>query len=151
MADTFPVDFTTEVGRVRKYIPDLIQLPDPRTPDGPKSFIFSDDELASFILDEKAVAEVDAAVFHIRRAAASAMIALANNENLILKKIVTEDQETDGPAVARALIAAAQALLKRAEAEELAAYGAEFFIIPRPAYPSPPFYAELGRPIFGVN
>lgn len=116
--DEFPVDFSSEVGRVRKYIPDLVPLADPANPDGPKSFIFSDEEIESFIADETGDGLLDTTSWRLRRAAAWAMIAIANSENLILKKLVTQDQQTDGPAVAKALIAAASLLFDKAKAEE---------------------------------
>jgi hypothetical protein len=118
MPDVFPVDFTSPVGRVRKYVPDLQELPDPLNPAAPPSYIFSDADIQSFISDEAGEGTVQN--WHIRRAAAWAMIALANTENLILKKITTQDQQTDGPAVARQLIAAASLLFEQAKAEEAA-------------------------------
>lgn len=118
MADTFPVDFSDSIGKVRKYIPDLVRLPDPGDPDSPPSFLFTDEEIESFIADETADGALDVTAFRLHRAAAWAMIALANSENLILKKIVTQDQQTDGPAVAKQLIAAAAAMFERAKAEE---------------------------------
>jgi hypothetical protein len=128
MANESPVDFSSGVGRVRKYIPDLIELPDPQDLTGPKSYIFSDEELESFINDETLDGVLPETSWRIRRAAAWAMIALANSENLILKKITTQDQQTDGPAVARALLQAADALFAHAAREEVAANETELFI-----------------------
>lgn len=128
MVDVSPADFTTGVGRVRKYIPDVIELPDPRDPAGPVSYIFSDAEIQSFIDDETQDGAFELTAIHVRRSAAYAMIALANNENLILKKLVTEDLETDGPAVADKLIKAAQELLRRAQDMEDATVYAEIFL-----------------------
>lgn len=128
MADEYPVDFASPVGRVRKYIPDLIPLPDPADPLGPASFIFSDEELESFLNDETLDGILPSVSWRVRRAAAWAMIALANSENLILKKIVTQDQQTDGPAVAKELRASAQTLFDQADREEGMATGAEGFI-----------------------
>lgn len=120
MVDTFPVDFTSPVGKVRKYIPDLVQLPDPGDPSSTPTFLFSDDEIESFIADETVDGLLDVTAYRLHRAAAWAMIALANSENLILKKIITQDQQTDGPAVAKQLIAAAAQMFARADAEEAA-------------------------------
>lgn len=102
MVNTYPVDFTTEVGRVRKYIPDLTLLPDPSNPTAPASFMWNDDEIQSFVDDEDG---------NIKRAAAYILIATANNENLILKKLTTEDLATDGPAVSNAMLKTAERLL----------------------------------------
>lgn len=127
MADTFPVDYASPVGKVRKYIPDVNLLPDPADPTGPASFIFTDGELESFI-DDEVNGRAEVKIYHIRRAAAWAMIALANNENLILKKIITQDQQTDGPAVAKALLASAAQLFERANKDEAAEGEVELFI-----------------------
>lgn len=127
MADEFPVDLTSDIGRVRKYIPDLVPLGDPADPDAEGSFIFSDEEIESFLSDETVDGALPVTASRVRRAAAWAMIAIANNENLILKKITTQDQQTDGPAVAKELRASAEALFKQAAADELAADSAELF------------------------
>lgn len=126
--DIFPPDFQTDVGRVRKYIPDVRQLPDPKYPDGPISYIFSDEELQSFVDDQTEFGLNPTRSWHIRRAAADAMLAIANDENLILKKIVTEDLETDGPAVATAMIKAATLAYGRADAEEGLSTNEEIFL-----------------------
>ena len=118
--DVYPVDLTSAIGRVRKYIPDLEQLADPADPDGDVSFIFTDPEIQSFLDDETADGAFEVTSFRVRRAAAWAMIAIANSENLILKKIITQDQQTDGPAVSKALQTAASLLFERAQAEETA-------------------------------
>lgn len=110
MADVYPVDYSSAVGRVRKLIPDV------RLVDG--EYIFTDEELESFILDEYVAGYDEPPVFQLWRAAAMAMIAIANDENLILKKIVTEDLQTDGPAVARQLQQSADRLLNRADDAE---------------------------------
>lgn len=109
MPDIYPADFSTAVGRVRKYIPDLRLLPDPEDPTIDPSYMWADDEIESFLEDEGG---------SVKRAAAYILIATANNENLILKKLVTEDLQTDGPSVAKAMLSTAQELLKRADAEE---------------------------------
>lgn len=128
MADVFPVNFTSDVGRVRKYIPDLIELHDPKDFALEKSFMWPDAAIQSFIDDEIPAGLTVAPRTTIWRAAAYIMIATANNENLILKKLVTEDLQTDGPSVAKALIAAAQELLARADDELAQATEEEIFI-----------------------
>jgi len=133
MSDVYPVDYTTPVGRVRKYIPDVVQLEDPKDPLAPASYMWSDDAILSFIADELPVGETEPTRATIWRAAASMMIATANNENLILKKLTTDDLQTDGPSVAKALIAAAQELIKRAATDESGADEETFTIIAAPA------------------
>lgn len=125
MVDTFPVDFTTAVGRVRKYIPDLVQLPDPSDPSLAPSYMWSDDEIQSFVDDEDG---------NIKRAAAYILIATANNENLILKKLTTEDLATDGPAVSNAMLKTAERLL----AETALSAGEEEDFYSVPYTPAPP-------------
>lgn len=109
MPDIYPADFASAVGRVRKYVPDLRLLEDPQDPTATPAYMWSDAEIESFLEDEGG---------NVKRAAAYILIATANNENLVLKKLVTEDLQTDGPSVAKAMLSTAQELLKRADAEE---------------------------------
>jgi hypothetical protein len=131
MANVYPVDYTSDVGRVRKFIPDVTLLGDPANPFAEPDYIWSDEALQSFIDDELPVAWVSGAAaprVTIWRAAAMAMIATANDVNLTLKKLVTEDLETDGPAVADKLIKAAHELLGKALIEENGAASEEIFL-----------------------
>ncbi len=116
MSNVYPVDYTSDVGRVRKYIPDVTLLGDPANPAATPDYIWSDAAIQSFIDDEVpgTWADYNAPRIAIWRAAAAVMIATANDVNLTLKKLVTEDLETDGPAVADKLIKGAQELLKKA-------------------------------------
>lgn len=150
MVDVTPVDYSTDVGRVRKYIPDIIQLPDPHNPAAAPSYMWTDSAIQSFLDDEAAPSEVaQLGLPSVLRAAASIMIATANNENLILKKLVTDDLQTDGPAVAKAMIAAAQELRRRADDMDFLADREEIFIdVPYPAYGS--YDAFTVRPIWGL-
>lgn len=143
MADVYPVDYTTDVGRVRKYIPDIIQLPDPQDPVAAPSYMWEDVAIQSFLTDEGAVAAEAASLPIILRAAASILVATANNENLILKKLVTDDLQTDGPAVAKAMLASAQELRRRADDIEAETERAETFtVVTYPYYDS---YTEFTR------
>lgn len=146
MADEYPVDFSSPVGRVRKYIPDLILLPDEDDTSAAPGFIFTDDEIQSFIDDETQDNVLPVTAFRLHRAAAWAMIALANSENLILKKIMTQDQQTDGPSVAKQLIAAASAMFSRADKEEASvaevAQQTEGFFAVFPTHETAPGVAE---------
>lgn len=133
MPDIYPVDYSTAVGRVRKYIPDLVPLADPADPTATPEYMWSDGALQSFVDDEYTdpTGLLPVPRQAILRAAASAMIATANNENLILKKIVTEDLQTDGPSVAKAMIAAAAELYKKAALIDLEEASEEmFFSVP---------------------
>lgn len=127
MADQTPPDLTTTIGRVRKYVPDLVQLPDPKNPAAAPQYYFSDVEILGYISeysDEDKPRRTD-----IKRAAADVIEALANNEALVLKKIKTEDLETDGPSVANSLRQGAKALRQQADNEDLASNDM-FAIIP---------------------
>jgi hypothetical protein len=121
-----------------------VQLPDPKDVFAADSFMWSDGAIASFIADELPVGETVAPRASIWRAAAYIMIATANNEALILKKLVTDDLSTDGPAVAKALLLAADALLMRADKDDRNAENEEIFIaVPYIEYPK---YGYYGHP-----
>lgn len=137
MADINPVDYGSDVGRVRKYIPDVVQLVDPSTPDAPPTYLWSDEDVQSFVDDQTQDGLYETKRWHIYRAAAGLILATANNEALILKKIVTEDLQTDGPAVATALRQSAALLFGRADAME--GEEAEVFISV-PYFHTPPRY-----------
>lgn len=117
MADIFPPDMTSPVGRVRKYVPDLVLLEDPKNPTAPPQYYFSDIEITGFIAEYAALPETPTRS-QVKRAAADVIDALANNEALVLKKIKTEDLETDGPATANALRNGARALRAQADQED---------------------------------
>lgn len=128
MADIFPPVLDAPIGRVRKYIPDLVQLEDPKNPGSQPEYYFSDAEIAGY-LGEYVESEADPRRSQVKRAAADAIDALANNEALILKKIKTEDLETDGPALANSLRAGARQLRQQADDEDKAD-SAFFTIVP---------------------
>lgn len=128
MTDVFPVDHTSDVGRVRKYIPDLVPLENTKDPSAPKEFYFSDVEIAGFLYEYSGDQESER--WDVKYAAADAIDALANNEALVLKKIKTEDLQTDGPATASALRAGARALREQAKAEEQAHFDSEVAFVP---------------------
>lgn len=128
MVDIFPPLLDTPVGRVRKYIPDMVQLEDPKNPAATPSYYFSDLEISGFV-GEYTQEGTDPTRAQAKRAAADAIDALANNEALILKKIKTEDLETDGAAVANSLRAGARQLRQQADDEDKAD-GAFFEMIP---------------------
>lgn len=143
MADVFPPDFSTEVGRVRKYIPDLLQLPDPFEPSAPPSYLWSDDDIESFVDDQKYDPFAPATMPQLLRAAGYIMLATGNNELMVLKKITTEDLETDGAAVQKQLLAAAATMFTRAALIEERAQQEEVFIaVPYAANSSSDFFGR---------
>lgn len=129
MADIFPPELDTPVGRVRKYVPDLVMLEDPKNPAADPSYYFSDIEIAGY-LSEYADLTGKPTRAQVKRAAADVIDALANNEALVLKKIKTEDLETDGPATANALRAGARALRSQADDEDEAESRNYFEVVP---------------------
>ena len=150
MADIYPPDYTSDVGRVRKYIPDVVQLPDPKDIFAPDSYMWDDTAIASFLADEMTADTLIAPRATVWRAAAYIMIATANNEALILKKLVTEDLSTDGPSVAKALLLAATALIERADRDESALADVEIFIeVPYTQYPDYVYYGHP-RTVWGL-
>ena len=129
MADIYPPNLDSPVGRVRKYVPDLVQLEDTKNPAAAKEYYFSDAEISGFI-GEYAAAGTDPTRAQVKRAAADIIDALANNEALVLKKIKTEDLQTDGPATANALRAGARALRQQADDEDAASSDNFFDVVP---------------------
>lgn len=128
MADQFPPDLTSGIGRVRKYVPDLELLDDPKDVLADPQYYFSDAEVTGFLYEYAGNEEPTRA--QVKRAAADIIDALANNEALVLKKIKTEDLETDGPATANALRAGARALRTQADIEDEAEDRQFFDLVP---------------------
>lgn len=127
MPDIYPPDLTTPVGRVRKYVPDLVQLEDPKNPATAPEYYFSDAEIQGYLFEYIVTGEPTRS--QVKRAAADVIDALANNEALVLKKIKTEDLQTDGPATANALRAGARSLRQQADDEDTAASDNFFDIV----------------------
>lgn len=122
-----PVDYSTDVGKVRALIPDVEEV-DFRK-DGDPSYLFDDDQLEALL----AVSDDN-----VRRAAADAVEALATSEAYISKVVRTEDLQTDGAKVANAMLVRAAQLRREADAEDERAAGDSFDVIPyfpRPAEP----------------
>jgi hypothetical protein len=105
---TWTYDLTTDVGRVRRTIPDRLQA----------EAIFTDEEIVSFVADEG----------DWRRATALALETIAVDEALVQKVQKTADFQTDGAATARALLSRATALRAQAGDLELASDGGAFDI-----------------------
>lgn len=96
---TWTYDPTTTTGMIRLLIPDRIE----------DEALFSDEELAAFATLEGGSA---------RRAAATAIEAIATDEALVQKAIRLLDLTTNGPATAQALLARAKMLREQAETDE---------------------------------
>lgn len=115
MTDIFPPDYGSSVGLVRALIPDVEQVDWEH--DGNASYLFTDQHIQG-LLALNGAAATDYSSWHVKRAAADAVDALAVSEALISKVIQTEDLKTDGAKVANALIARAMQLRRQADDEE---------------------------------
>lgn len=91
-----PIDFTTDIGKVRLLISDVDE----------SNLTFADDEIQAFL---------DLESEDVRLAGAQALETLASNEALVFKKIrALRLLESDGPAVAASLMARAAELRNQA-------------------------------------
>ena len=90
------IDYDSSLGQVRNLIPDVDE----------SDFIFGDDRINAFLAT---------AGDSILRATALALRAIANEVNLILKYVKTDDLSTNGPAVAAELRQNADKYDKRAD------------------------------------
>jgi hypothetical protein len=95
------------VQQVRDMIPDIEEI-DWRD-DGNPSYLFTDSQIQTYL---------DLNNGKVKRAVADAVEALATSEAYISKKIKTEDLETDGAAVANALLNRARQLRQSANDDE---------------------------------
>lgn len=111
--DLYPPDFSSELGRLRALIPDVDQTD--FTDSGEPSYIFSDLHLNAYLA---LYSSTKSQVAKVKRAAASAITAIATSEALISKVIRTEDLQTDGAKLATALLSAAGRLNREADADE---------------------------------
>lgn len=111
MANIWPPQYNTPLGQLRALLFQTEQYKDPANPTAPADYLVSDAQLNAYI----ALNGED----RLYGAASDALIALANNEALISKKIRTEDLSTDGPAVAAELRRAADShRLKQKDLDE---------------------------------
>lgn len=130
----FPPDFTLDTGKVRVLIPDLSTEDNTVNTD----YLFSDDELGALV-----------ALYNgsVRRAAASALDALAVNEVLLYRYLRTDDLTVDGTKGAEVLRKRAAGLRAEADAEDALALEESFEIIY--PYADGGFIPEGTPPIWG--
>lgn len=102
-----PVDYTSDLGKVRAAIPDISDNP-----------VLTDDQITAFL----SVAEDN-----IYGALALALRAIATETNLLYKYVKTDDFLVDGPKMAETLIKVAEANEKKAATSEA---GGFFTIVP---------------------
>lgn len=114
--DISPPDYASPVGLVRALIPDVEEVDWEH--DGIASYLFTDRHIAGLLSLNPTYTSDDYSSWHIKRAAADAIGAVAVSEALISKVIKTEDLQTDGAKVANALLARVQQLRAQANDEE---------------------------------
>lgn len=101
------IDFTTDVGKVRALTGDTYEV----LPNGQPGLFMSDEELTAIIGMESG----------LKLAAATALEVMATKHASIMQKIRTLDLQTDGPAVARALLERAKQIREEVATAELEA------------------------------
>lgn len=112
MANIYPPQYNTPLGQLRALLFQTKQYKDPADPAAPADYLVDDGQLNAYLAinGDKLYA-----------AATDALLALATNDNLISKKIRTEDLSTDGPAVAAELRRTAETYrLKQKDLDEAA-------------------------------
>lgn len=112
----FPPQRTTNIGKVRVLVGDLVERVDPEFPTAEAEYLFADVDIQAYL---------DLNGDNPKYAAADALDTMATNEAMILKKIRTEKLQTDGPAVANAIRLHAASLRARARQEDEALDAAE--------------------------
>lgn len=119
--DLYPLEFDSDVGKVRVLIADTHQFDYDQ--DNKPRYRLSDDEIKAFleIADKK-----------VYSAASAALWSIAANEALINKVIKTEDLQTDGAKLATELRLLARDMLNRQKEldEKEAALGDAFVYMP---------------------
>lgn len=95
------------VQQVRDLIPDIEEID--WNDDGNPSYLFTDDQISTYL---------SVMGGSVLKATAVAVEALATSEAYISKKIKTEDLETDGAAVANALLNRARQMRQAADDED---------------------------------
>lgn len=126
----YPVNYTTDVGKVRLLIPDTAVSPMPDL-----DFIFSDDQITTLL-----------GLFdgNVKRAAAQAKDIIATDELLLVKVVRTDDLSVDGAKIAAELRAQAKSLRDQADAADETELLDYFTIV----YPQAQLYPE-GVPVWG--
>ncbi len=122
MADVFPPDFSTVVGKIRALIPDIEQLHDFSGQTTVDEYLFSDAHLLTLAgLNNNSV----------RLAAADACEVLGTSEGFISKVIATDDLKSDGAKLMAQFLERAKQLRAQAAAEgDAADVYEDFSIIP---------------------
>lgn len=92
-----PIDYETDVGRVRLLIPDIVEA----------ELLFTDEQVGVFLAMEGGV----------KKAAALALETVASSEVMVSKVIRTQDLSTDGAKVSDALLKRAASLRQQADDE----------------------------------
>lgn len=94
-----PIDYTTDLGKVRLLIPDTDEA----------NQLFADDQISGFLTIEGGI---------VKRAAAAALETAASNEAVVSKVIRTQDLQTDGAKVSDALLKRAAELRRQVNEDD---------------------------------
>lgn len=106
---TFTYDPTTDIGRVRRTLPDKTA----------SVYFWTDEEIQSFLNDEG----------NWRRASALALETMASDSAMVLLVMKVQNITTDGAKVSDALLKRAAELRKQANIDEAATSGGSFDVI----------------------
>ena len=116
------IDVTTPVGQVRLLIADMSE-------DTARQILTNNMIEGYLAVSGAAQPYEDVPSWSVRRAAASALDAIATSETLVSKVIRTQDLSTDGAKVGAELRAQAKALRDQAQIDEDASYDDDSFAV----------------------
>lgn len=121
-----PVDYSTDIGKVRTLIPDVVEDAD--------GYLFSDEQITVLL-----------GLYNdnIKRAAAQAKDILATDTALLLKVLRTDDLSVNGAATAAELRQQAKQLREQADADDNAGVS-EYFDVIYPDNPSALWVEAVG-------
>lgn len=109
MDSIMAIDYTTPVGQTRLLATDITE-----------PYIFTDDAINAFLSLTNG---------NVKRAAALALLAIAADEALVIKKIRTDDLQVDGPAVAEQLRKQAADLNDQADNDDARELNDDFLLV----------------------
>lgn len=103
------IDYTSSVGQVRVLIPDLRKLEDLRDLRNEPRYLFTDDEILTFLAINND---------NVKLAAADACDAIGMDKSLQLLVLKTDDKQTDGAKLLSAIVGRARQLRAQAREDE---------------------------------
>lgn len=103
------IDYTSPIGQVRVLIPDLRKLEDLRDLRNEPRYLFTDDEILTFLAVNNG---------NVKRAAADACDAIGMDKALQLLVLKTDDKQTDGAKLLDAIVKRAKTLREQAREDD---------------------------------